>query len=294
MRRRLTHSLLVAAMMTLSVPSFAFSPDNLNAQRSAHRETSFAPAAGHWSVGVFNPLSIQISDDWSLRTHPLAFLAAPHLEAQQSWITGDDWALRGVYGLAVPSWATQFEPPFGLRGYLAPLCLVSEAEPERGGKCEQDGWVLAPKLGAQYSRGSRWVLTVEADLAVGVLVSGERPRPLDTYAPLELLFAPMTHQYRAHAGARVSGLLSPQLVAMAEVDLYRVGAVDSQSPWTFSLYAGLDWLFTRTFRATAGVIYWNDDQGAMVLTKDAGGFSRKEMVRSHDVYPTFDLIWAYD
>ena len=42
------------------------------------------------------------------------------------------------------------------------------------------------------------IFTVEADVASGVVLSGDRPQPLDTYAPVEILFTPMTHEYCPH------------------------------------------------------------------------------------------------
>ena len=80
---------------------------------------------------------------------------------------------------------------------------------------------------------------------------------------------------------------------MAQIDLYRVGEMGGRSPWVFSVYGGFDVLMTSRLRGTLGAMYWNHDQRAMELRTDAEGFSRKEMVRSHDVYPTLDLIWSF-
>jgi len=285
MRQSVIHTVIITAVVTWSSVA--------EAEWQTHRETAFAPPNGQWSVGILNPLEVQLDKDWGIEVHPLAALAAPHLNVHHVWVRHDRWALMGVYGLSIPSWSLKFEPPFGLRGYLSPKCVVSSAEPERRLRCGQDAWVAAPKVGARYSRGRRWIVTLETDLAVGILLSGEQPRPLDTYAPLEQLYTPMTHNYRLHVGARVSRTLPTGLIAMAEADMYRVGDVDGRSPWAFSTYVGVDVQISRALRGTLGVIYWNSDQRAMVLRTDDEGFSRKEMVRSHDVYPTIDLIWTY-
>ena len=95
------------------------------AQSTEHRDTAFSGPAEHWSIGVFNPLELQLADTWSVRTHPLAFFAAPHVDVHHRWMTGSNWALKGIYGLSVPSWTLKFEPPFGLRGTLTQVCGLS-------------------------------------------------------------------------------------------------------------------------------------------------------------------------
>ena len=79
---------------------------------------------------------------------------------------------------------------------------------------------------------------------------------------------------------------------MAQIDLYGVGEMGGRSHGLLSVR----WIRCTHDIETArhsGAMYWNHDQRAMELRTDAEGFSRKEMVRSHDVYPTLDLIWSF-
>ena len=102
--------------------------------------------------------------------------------------------------MSVPSWSLRSGIPFGLRGYLSPNCTVSDAEPERDLECGQRSWALAPLVGARYSWGRDWVVTAEADVAVGIMLAGARPQPLDTYAPLDLVYVPLTEPIAVISG----------------------------------------------------------------------------------------------
>jgi len=94
-----------------------------------------------------------------------------------------------------------------------------------------------------------------------------------------------------------------RLGVAAEVDLFwvgspeaafvRVGEGGARSPWTLSAYVGGDVALGAHLSLTAGGMYWNSDQRAAVFERDAGGFSRKVFVRSHDLWPTVDLMWRY-
>ena len=46
---------------------------------------------------------------------------------------------------------------------------------------------------------TRLVVTAEADVAVGIMPPVP-PQPLDTYAPLDLVYAPLTRTHRSHLG----------------------------------------------------------------------------------------------
>ncbi|MEE2788978.1 MAG: hypothetical protein VX589_16700 [Myxococcota bacterium] len=277
---------MALAIMCLAAPA--------NSQIFRDRLSAFTGLERSWSVGVFNPFNYQFTKDWGLEAHPLvAMTVAPHLTTTQRWLSGQAWSLQGRYGLSAPTWSLKFAPPFGLRGYLSPQCLVSNAEPERGDTCDDPGWVLAPSLATRFSVGKTWVLTADLGFTVGVLVSGERPRPLDTYAPINLLYTPATHEYRADFGLRISRSLVSWLSCAAEFDIYRTGEFGPLSPWTFTTYLGFDARVSTHVTMTAGAIYFNHDQGAMTLMDIGQGYVRKSMIRSHDIYPTFDVIWTY-
>ena len=256
------------------------------------RESAFvAPHA--WQVGLFNPLRYQANDTWAVEGHPLAALAYPSIHAYQGLAQGKDWRFAAHYALALPSQTLRNALPFGLRGYLSASCLVDAAEPDRQTACQQAGVSIAPTIGGIYSYRSAWTYTAELDVTMGVLLDGQRPAPLDTYAPIELLFAPLTHSHVSHVGLRASRAWLSRLRTAFEVDVYRLGVVGDRSPWIMSVYAGIDVTMTSTLLITMGSIYWNHDQRAMRLEEDADGFSHKKMVRSHDIYPTLDLIWQF-
>ena len=89
-----------------------------HAQPQAPRASAWAPAAGTWSVGVFNPLRWQITDTVALEAHPLGALLAPHAGVDWLVAQGHAWALAARFGLSVPSWTLNFGLPFGLKGFI--------------------------------------------------------------------------------------------------------------------------------------------------------------------------------
>jgi hypothetical protein len=266
------------------------------------RESALTPPKGSWSIGLFNPLSIQLSEKIGLTLHPLAVLAAPHFTLTHQWYKRGKYTLTGLYGLASPSWSLQRGLPFGVAGFFGPLCLVEEAEPDRNNSCQRSGLGVTPKIGATLSRkNAKSVWTFELDLAMGLLLSGDRPAPLHTHAPLEVLYSPLTNTYRMHVGGRYAHELTSTLSMATELDLYLVGAPSSRgqvagpavSPLTLSTYLGMDWMITHHFALTVGVMYWSSDQLSVEFQETSDGYQQKVRVRSHDFWPTFDLIWSY-
>ena len=265
------------------------------------RDTGLTPQEGSWSVGLFNPVKVQFAPRWGLEVHPIvALLSAPHIKLWHQWWSKRGMTLTGLYGFTTPSWSLQETPPFGLAGFLSPSCQVKEAEPERAPEsCQRPGFDFAPQLGARLSGiQSASVWTVEADVAVGVMISGNRAAPLDTYIPVDLAYAPTTHQYRAHLGARYAYQFAHTLSLQGGVDLYLTGQPDAElaperSPLTLGTSASFDWALTDHFTLTVGAILWYADQRGFELVKDAEGFVSKESVNSLELYPTFDLIWQY-
>ncbi|MCA9546515.1 MAG: hypothetical protein KC613_19055 [Myxococcales bacterium] len=268
------------------------------AEPQVPRESAWAPAEGTWSVGVFNPLRWQITSTVAVEAHPLAFLAAPHAGvdwqvARGQGLLGQDWALAARFGLAAPAWTLRFGLPLGLKGYLGPSCQVADTGEDRPDTCQGTGWAVAPSAGGRFTWGRDGLLTVDADVAAGIMLSGDRPAPLDTYAPLELAVAPLTHGWRAHLGLRTEHRLAPWARVAAELDLYRVGDRSRLSPWTVSGWLGADFPLSDGFALTAGVIWFNADQGAIDLVDDGDGYVRVARVRSNDVYPTLDALWTW-
>ena len=269
--------------------------------RLTQRDSALRPSKGSWSIGLFNPLKLQLNEQWMLESHPLvALFVAPNLKLWHHWWSNHEMTLQGLYGFTTPSWSLQRGLPFGLAGYLAPSCAVTETEPERAPEsCRRPGFDLAPLFGARLSgRQAGGVWTVQGDLSVGLLISGERLIPLDSYAPVEMIFAPTSHQYRAHIGFSYAHPILTSLSMKLAADLYSIGQADetltpNRSPLTVSSQLSIDWGVTQHLTLTAGVIAWLSDQRAFELIKDQNGFVTKTNVMSLDTFPTFDLIWHY-
>ena len=83
------------------------------------------------------------------------------------------------------------------------------------------------------------------------------------------------------------------LRALADLWVVGPGPEPKRDPLVFSMWLGTDFALGRYTRLTVGVVYYNADQHRTVAERDADGFGRFKRVRSHDVYPTFDLIWAW-
>ena len=269
--------------------------------RLHRRGSGLTPDDGAWSVGIFNPLSVQFAADWGLETHPLVSLViAPHLKLWHRWWSNEHMTLSGLYGFTTPSWSLQANPPRGLGGYFSPSCLVKEQEPDRAPtSCQRPGFDFVPQFGARLSTDlGDLVWTVEADLAMGLMLSGDRPAPLDTFTPVEVVFAPTTNHFRVHLGGKVGYALTESFSVRADLDIYMVGQPDPEialerDPLIMAAALSIDWGVTDHLTLTAGAIAWYADQRAFELVEDQDGYVTKESVSSLDVYPTFDVIWHY-
>mgnify|MGYP000031200331 CR=1 FL=1 len=98
--------------------------------------------------------------------------------------------------------------------------------------------------------------------AVGILLHGDRGRPLDAWTPLELKLAPMSNIYRVRVGLRYDRQILRWLRLAARVDLWVVGPgpEPGRDPLVFSAWLGADFALGRYTRLTVGVIYYNADQ----------------------------------
>lgn len=262
------------------------------------RETAWLGAPGATSVGVFNPLTHVPRAGVELSTYPLFGLLVPNAAARFHLFSAVDEPVTLVLetGLSLPGGVFTVAPPFGLQGYLTPSCKVERTEPGRAPEdCDRPGTFLVPTVGLAASHGHETVVTARLDFAPGLLVDGERAPPRDTWAPLDLLFAPVFNQWRAHLGLRADHRLLGFLRLAGEAHVYRVaaGPPPVRSPWTLVGHVGTDWRTTPHTRLTLGASYWNSDQRRIVAIEDNDGYSRFEHVRSHDFGPTLDFIWSW-
>ncbi|HET6151223.1 MAG TPA: hypothetical protein VFH68_27045 [Polyangia bacterium] len=261
-------------------------PRPAGADQPPARETALVAQRGTYSVGVFNPLRIAVAHRVELEAQPLVFLVAPHLIARVSHLEiGDRLRLTGEYGLSLPTLAMKL-----LQGHLFPSWDNGEG---------RVGWIVAPRAGIVASIGDPWldVFTVRVDLTVGVVLSHTDTMPLDTYAPVELLFAPVTSGYRGRAGALYDRRLGRRWRARGYADLYLTGSGELHDPGdnplrgsprlTTRVGAGVDLALGHRLknRLTFGVAWWNYYQHEI----DPVTFETR---RSNDVFPTIDFIWG--
>ena len=267
------------------------------------RDTARVQPEGAMSVGIFNPLTWVVTKNIELQTFPLITITSPNILMRwEHWRSENkSWSIAGEYGLSFPTGALRLPLPLGVAGYLTPSCKVDDADDTRDAQCQAPGWFLVPRLGlsASYfieeSAEREHALTVRLDAAYGLLLAGERPSPLDAYPYLDVLMAPVFNDFRVRLNTRYDHQFLPWLRAAAEANVYLIGAgpAPSRNPWIFSCYLGADFGLGSLLRLTAGVMYWNSDQREQKLEKDSEGFSHRVNVRSHDIVPTIDLIWAW-
>ncbi len=262
----------------------------------AARDSADLAPKGTVRVGVFTPLSWVIREGVELEAHPLLVFVAPSVTGR--FAVGK---VRGVRllveaGLGLPTTALRTGLPPGLQGNLTPACKVSTAEPERGDSCDLTGHVLVGRVGLAASVGDAHISTLRLDGAYGALLSGERARPLDSWAPLDLLLAPVFRTTRLHAMVRHDRALHRRLRGSGELHIYRVGGVEGdgdRSLWALTAHLGLDFALTDETRITAGALYTNHDGRATDVSVGADGFAHRERVRSHRLWPTLDVIWTF-
>ena len=249
------------------------------AQPMPARDTARVMAAGKWRAGLFNPLEIGIGHGAEVSTSIVPLLSlAPNVAVRVEMGRWGPATITGEYGLAVPTGAMRL-----LGGYLFPSFANGQGEV---------GWSLVPTAGLWVSGGERGVLTGRLETAIGIPLGDTSVTSLDTYAPVELLFAPTLNGFRTRVGAMYDYGLLDWLRARAGVSGTLIGASPSppRSPFYFSAEAALEVRLGSYVRVSAGVVYFNSDQRATEVQTGEDGFAHRVSVRSNDVFPTFDVI----
>lgn len=255
---------------------------------AAHPATAFEPTTdagirrpGSWAIGLFSPTRVGIDERLELSTQVGWWvLLSPHLELRFAHLDSDRIRLTSSIALSTPTPAMRL-----LSGYLFPEWDKSD---------RHVGWFIVPELGIAASTGRTLVITGRVSVAAGIGVGDNAARPLDTYAPLELIFAPALDDFRVTTTAIADyGVLSWLRVRL-ELSLYAIGAGDqpSRSPWLVQVATAADVALGR-WRLSAGVAYYNYDQRAQRVVRGSDGFSTRRAVRSNDVYPTIDVAYHH-
>jgi len=71
-----------------------------------------------------------------------------------------------------------------------------------------------------------------------------------------------------------------------------VGPVAAIDPFIVTAHLGLDIAVFKYSRITVGALWANYDQGQTAVVTNADGFSDRIRVRSNNILPTLDFIWA--
>jgi hypothetical protein len=191
-----------------------------------------------------------------------------------------DIVITGEYGLSVPTGAMRT----AARGYFFPTWATSGDKP---------GWVLAPSAGLWISGGNRGVWTARVDTTVGVPFGAQPQTPLETWAPVELWFAPATTGLRLHAGGTYDFAIFDWLRIRGGLNGYMIGAAPypPKSPFFVSAEAALELGLGKKVRLAVGGVWYNYDARKTEVEKGDDGKWQRKFVRSNDFLPTFDLIF---
>jgi hypothetical protein len=243
----------------------------------AARDTADVLAPGKWSVGVVDPLRLGVRENVEIVTHPIvSLLLSPNVQARVALRTGT-LRVTGEYGVSVPTVAMRLTS-----GYLLPSWEKSD---------NRVGWFVVPSVGLAVSYAS---FTARLDSAIGVPLGRNDATPLDTWAPIELIFAPALNGYRHHVGALFDHPLTTWLRVRGALDAWMIGPSDPpKSQLMFAVSAGVDARLSQRWRLALGAIAYESDQRRTVVERGADGRWQRNKVRSIDVYPTFDLIFAH-
>ncbi len=258
------------------------------------RDTAAVGPKGRWSTGLFNPLKLALTDGLEIEVHPVYFFIAPNLNARFGFLQEGPVCVTIEAGILVPT--------FGMRltkGYLFPTWATSKND---------IAWMVIPRGGIVISGDVREhdVWTIRADYAGRVLLDRNSAPQLESFlAPLDLLFAAPLTGFLGGFGGMYDAALGRRLRLRAAINFYvhgtgndlivdgvSVGPVAKRDPFVFTANVGLDIAVFKHSRIALGVYFANYDQGATAVVKNSEGFGERIRVRSNNILPTLDFIWA--
>lgn len=289
MKRLSLSVLLLAASSALATPRPA-------------RDTADVGNAGSYSVGVFNPLRIAFHNRFELQANPLLFFVAPHLDARFAILKPTVEKGQLPKGVRLTAEAGVLMPTLAMRlmkGYLFPSWDTSTND---------IGYMLIPRV-ALLASGDFFendALTVRLDGAFRIPIGPNSATPMNSFlAPLEILFAAPLTGFCGRAGVAYDHAFGDRFRLRGEANLYltgqqgnlnvsgtNVGPVAGISPFIFTAHLGLDVAVFEHSRFTVGALFANYDQGATQVVTRSDGFSDRVRVRSNNILPTLDFIWA--
>jgi hypothetical protein len=234
---------------------------------------------GSWQVGLVSPSRVGLDRLVELESRlGWWMLLSPNLGLRLAHLNGDRLRLTSSIWLSTPTPALRL-----LKGYLLPSWDRSDRDA---------GWFVVPELGLCASTGRRLVLSLGTSVAVGLGIGESAARPLDTYAPIELAFAPALNGFRVSTTAVGDYRLLRWLRLRLELSLHAIGEGDPpRSPWIVQGSLAADLALGHSWRLSVGVTWYNHDQHAQEVVRGADGRWERRDVRSNDVYPMFDVAW---
>lgn len=244
------------------------------------RETARVLPAKGIAVGLSSPSAFGLGHGLEITTMVVPWLLiSPNASVRaQLMKTSSGIVVTTEYGLAVPSGAMKV-----LQGYLFPSYATTEVSPP---------FIFQQHAGVWLSGGGRGVWTAHADVTTGLGGNADF-RPLDSFAPFNLWFAPATSGSRWHLGGTYDYAMANKVRLRLGVHGYAIGQATTkdQSLGYFSADAALDFGLGKRIRLVLGAQWYNYDKHAVEDQKDDNGKWHKVHVRSNDIYPTLDFVF---
>lgn len=266
------------------------------------RDTADVGNVGTYSVGIFNPLRMSFHNRFELQASPILFFVAPHLDARFAILKPPVVNGELPMGVRLTAEAGLLMPTFGMRlmkGFFFPSWATSTND---------IGFMLIPRVGLMVSGDflTNDVLTFRVEGALRIPMGPNNATPLNSFlAPLEILLAAPLTGFCGRLGGAYDHAFGERLRLRGEVNLYvtgqqgdlnvagvNAGTVAAISPYIFTAHLGLDIAVFEHSRIAVGALYANYDQGATQVVTRADGFSDRVRVRSNNILPTLDFIWA--
>jgi hypothetical protein len=271
----------IAALTVMMIAwSMSFDDAHASAPRLPPRERADALAPGQWQVGLTSPTRIGLGGQRELTSFAAGWLVlVPNVALRQSLRSPQHiWQTRGEFGLSFPGYGYRLS-----QGYLLP------AQERSGG---HPGHFLVPRFGWAVSYGYRNIVATKVELAYGIgLDTRRRPPSLDTYAPIELLYAPVVDIFRAQLALSGDFALHERARVRPSVRLWFIGPLPAdRSPVILDTRLALDYALSHRVFLSVGGAWYNSDQHRQRLIKKSDGSSERQRIRSNDFFPSIDLV----
>lgn len=160
-RRASSGSRLTAALALLLSTGVLVASRDVAAEPRLARDTADVRPRGSWSVGVFNPLRISLSDRVELQAHPLAFFVAPHLDVRVALLAPPPTEPDAAR--AQPPALERYSNPYAMAPTAHEVAGAQPPAPELGSEAPL-GAAPSPELRPRVPRGLR--VTAEAGVAL--------------------------------------------------------------------------------------------------------------------------------